>query len=230
MAIYVGVLGGIPGIAGHLVIASIMSAPAALAISKVMVPETGTPVTEGTVEADLERLDVNGLDALSRGTLEGLQLTLNIAAMLIVFVGVIAMVNFCFGVVGGLFGLELSLEGVLGWLFSPMAFLMGVPWEDCLIVGRLLGEKMVLTELIAFFHLSEMVQAGDVLQPRSQIIASYALCGFANFASIGIQIGGIGGLAPERRADLARIGMRAMLGGTLAAMMTGNVAGVMLGG
>ncbi|MEE2779095.1 MAG: nucleoside transporter C-terminal domain-containing protein [Myxococcota bacterium] len=230
MAIYVGVLGGIPGIAGHLVIASIMSAPAALAISKLMVPETEASLTQGSIQVNMGGDDVNGLDALSRGTLEGLQLALNIAAMLVVFVAMIAMVNGFLSLVGGLVGLELTLEGILGWIFSPVAFLMGVPWQDCAVVGQLLGEKLVLTELIAFFHLSEIINGGGELTPRSQVIASYALCGFANFASIGIQIGGIGGIAPERRGDLARIGLRAMIGGTLAAMMTGTVAGIMYTG
>ncbi|MEC9070830.1 MAG: nucleoside transporter C-terminal domain-containing protein, partial [Myxococcota bacterium] len=230
MAIYVGVLGGIPGIAGHLVIASIMSAPAALAISKLMVPETEASLTQGSIQVNMGGDDVNGLDALSRGTLEGLQLALNIAAMLVVFVAMIAMVNGFLSLVGGLVGLELTLEGILGWIFSPVAFLMGVPWQDCAVVGQLLGEKLVLTELIAFFHLSEIINGGGELTARSQVIASYALCGFANFASIGIQIGGIGGIAPERRGDLARIGLRAMIGGTLAAMMTGTVAGIMYTG
>ena len=228
MALYVQVLGSIEGIAGHLVMASIMSAPAALAISKVMVPETGHSMTAGQVEAHYERLDVNGLDALSRGTLDGLRLALNIGAMLIVFVAMIALVNSLLGWAGSWFDLELSLQGVLGWLFSPIAFLMGVPWDESTVVGRLLGEKLVLTELIAFFSLAELQSSPETaLSPRSSVIASYALCGFANFASIGIQIGGIGGIAPGRRADLARLGFRAMIGGTLAAMMTGAVAGLM---
>ena len=171
--------------------------------------------------AEVSQLPMGWLNAVA---------ALNIAAMLVVFVGMIAMVNGFLAMVGGALGFDLTLQGILGWLFSPVAFLMGVPWEDCAIVGQLLGEKLVLTELIAFFHLSEIVNAGGQLTERSQVIASYALCGFANFASIGIQIGGIGGIAPERRADLARIGLRAMIGGTLAAMMTGTVAGIMYTG
>ncbi|MCB9729944.1 MAG: NupC/NupG family nucleoside CNT transporter [Deltaproteobacteria bacterium] len=227
MAIYVGVLGHIPGIAGHLVIASIMSAPAALAVAKVMVPETGVPATMGRTEMRLERPDVNGIDALSRGTLEGLQLALNIGAMLLVFVAVIAMVNAMLGFLGSLVGLDLTLQALFGWLFSPLALLMGIPWSEARVVGTLLGEKIVLTELIAFLHLGELQSSAAALSPRSAVITSYALCGFANFASIGIQIGGIGGIAPERRHDLARLGLRAMIGGTLAAMMTGAVAGLM---
>lgn len=228
MAIYVGVLGHIPGIAGHLVIASLMSAPAALAIAKVMVPETEQSQTLGEVSLHFEQMDVNGIDALSRGALDGLRLALNIAAMLVVFVAVIAMLNGILGGVGGLLGFEdLSLQLIFSYVFAPFAWLMGIPWEEASIVGTLLGEKIVLTELIAFFHLSEIQQTAEALSPRSAVITSYALCGFANFASIGIQIGGIGGIAPERRHDLARLGLRAMIGGTIAAMMTGAVAGLL---
>jgi CNT family concentrative nucleoside transporter len=230
MAIYVGVLGHIPGIAGHLVTASLMSAPAALAIAKLMVPETEIPRTMGKTDLRLERLDVNGIDALARGTLEGLQLALNIGAMLLVFVAVIAMVNAILGFFGSLVGLTLTLQGVFGWVFSPLALLMGIPWSEARTVGTLLGEKLVLTELIAYLHLGELQGTAQALSPRSAIITSYALCGFANFASIGIQLGGIGGMAPSRRHDLARLGLRAMIGGTLAAMMTGAVAGIMYSG
>jgi len=248
MAIYVGFLSDVPGIAGHLVTASIISAPAALAIAKLMVPETGQPVTLGAVEISHDKLDINGIDAISRGTLEGLRLALNIGAMLIVFVAIIAMVNGVLGLVGDLAAPDgvtscsvelneciterryypLSLQGICGYLFFPLALLMGIPWEEAMTVGTLLGEKVILTELIAFSHLRDIQLAGDVLSERSAIIASYALCGFANFASIGIQIGGIGGIAPERRSDLARLGFRAMIGGTIAAMMTGGVAGVLI--
>jgi concentrative nucleoside transporter, CNT family len=228
MAIYVGFLSDVPGIAGHLVTASIISAPAALAIAKVMVPETEVPVTSGEVELSYEKLDINGIDAISRGTLEGLRLALNIGAMLIVFVAIIAMVNGILGMLGGLVGWELSLQGLCGYLFFPLALLMGIPWEEAMTVGTLLGEKIILTELIAFTHLREIQMGAEALSERSAIISSYALCGFANFASIGIQIGGIGGIAPERRSDLARLGFRAMVGGTIAAMMTGAVAGVLL--
>jgi CNT family concentrative nucleoside transporter len=228
MAIYVGFLGHVPGIAGHLVTASIISAPAALAIAKVMVPETGKPVTMGDIEIKLDRLDVNGLDALSRGTLDGLRLALNIGAMLIVFVAMIAFANGLLGALGGLVGLELTLEGLCGYVFMPMALLMGIPWEEATTVGMLLGEKLILTELIAFDHLGRIQQSAAPLSERSAIIISYALCGFANFASIGIQIGGIGGIAPKRRSDLARLGLRAMIGGTLATMMTGTVVGLLI--
>lgn len=231
MAMYVGFLGdSIPGIAGHLVTASLMSAPAALAVAKVMVPETGQPMTVGEVKLEVERVDVNGIDALSRGAIDGLQLAANIAAMLLVFVAAIAMVNALLGGVGDLLGVDLSLQSLLGKLFAPFAFLMGIPWHEATRVGTLLGEKMVLTELIAYMHLGDMQHTAQALSERSAVITSYALCGFANFASIGIQIGGIGGMAPGRRHDLARLGLRAMLGGTLAAMMTGAVAGLLYTG
>ena len=227
MAVYVGVLGHIDGIAGHLVVASLMSAPAALAVSKVMLPETHASETMGAINVNFERIDINGIEALTRGALDGLKLALNIAAMLIVFVAVIAMVNAMLGTVGEIIGFDLSLQLIGGWLFAPFAFMMGVPWHEATTVGMLLGEKIVLTELIAFFHLSEIQATAEALSPRSAVIASYALCGFANFASIGIQIGGIGGIAPERQPDLARLGVRAMIGGTIAAMMTGCVAGLL---
>lgn len=229
MAIYVSLV-PIEGIAGHLVAASIMSAPAALALAKLLYPETGAPVSIAEVAPDEEKLDVNGLDALSRGTLDGLKLFLNILAMLLVFFAVVQMVNAILGGVGDLFGFDLSLELVLGWLLSPLAWLMGVPWDEAHTVGALIGQKITLTELLAYIEFGNiqngLVEGVAPLSERTATITSYALCGFANFASIGIQIGGISGIAPERRGDLARLAMRAMIGGTLAAMMTGAVAGL----
>ena len=228
LALYVGMLGHIDGIAGHLVTASLMSAPAALVIAKVLFPENGEPVTRGHVEYEVEKIDVNGIDALTRGTLEGLKLFWNIAAMLLVFVAVVAMLNAIIGGIGGLFGLDISLELILGYLFAPFAYLMGIPASEAQAVGMLLGKKLVLTELVAFGDLATMQKSTVMaLSDRTAVIASYALCGFANFASIGIQIGGIGGIAPERRGDLAKLGVKAMIGGTLAAMMTGAVAGLL---
>ncbi len=228
MAIYVALV-PLDGVAGHLVTASILSAPAALAIAKLLYPETGQPVTSGAVEIPDERPDVNGLDALSRGTLEGLGLFLNIVAMLLVFYAMVQMLNAGLGAIGDLFEIELSLELILGYLFAPFAWLMGIPWEEAVRCGMLLGKKITLTELFAFIDFGAMQAGADALSERSAIIMSYALCGFANFASVGIQIGGIGGIAPERRGDLARLGLRAMVGGTLAAMMTGTVAGLFIG-
>ncbi|PKN59122.1 MAG: NupC/NupG family nucleoside CNT transporter [Deltaproteobacteria bacterium HGW-Deltaproteobacteria-14] len=225
MAIYVAIV-PIPGIAGHLVTASILSAPAALAVSKLMYPETGQPATLGKVQIDVERLDVNGIDALSRGTLEGLRLFLNIVAMLLVFYAMVMLINAILGAVGGIFDIELSLEIILGYVFAPFALLMGIPWDEAITAGMLLGKKITLTELFAYLDFGQLQASANALSERSAIIMSYALCGFANFASIGIQIGGIGGIAPERRGDLARLGLRAMIGGTLAAMMTGAVAGL----
>ena len=230
MAAYVGFLQDIPGIAGHLVAASIMSAPASLAIAKIMVPEDGSVVHDpDALNVSGARVDQNMLEAAARGATDGLKLALNVAAMLIAFVGLIAMVDWMIGWMV-VTGEPLSLSRILGWLFSPIAFAMGVPWSEATIVGGLLGEKLVLTELIAYVHLGEMMSATEpVLSQRSAIIASYALCGFANFASIGIQLGGIGGIAPERMGDLASLSIRALIGGSLAAFMTGTVAGVLIG-
>lgn len=231
MGAYVKFLEGVPNIAGHLVMASIMSAPAALAIAKVMVPETGRPVTAGTIQVEFEKTATNFIEAAANGAAEGMKLALNVAAMLIAIVGLVAMFDWMVGLipVAGMLGEPLSMSLMLGWIFAPIAFIMGVPWSECLVVGRLLGEKIVLTEFVAYINLGNIIHA-DVPQisERSAVIASYALCGFANFASIGIQLGGIGGIAPERMGDLASLGFRAMFAGVIAACMTGAVAGMML--
>lgn len=229
LAAYVGFLHkSIPDIAGHLVMASIMSAPAALAVAKVLLPETALSPTAAGAELHVERPDINVIEALARGATEGLTLAVNVAAMLVAFVAMIALANFLLGALGNVVGVGLSMEGILGALFAPIAWTMGVPWEEAYTVGRLLGEKIVLTELIAYVHLADNLKSADPLSYRSAVICSYALCGFANFASIGIQIGGIGGIAPGRRTDLARLGLLAMVGGTIAAMMTATVAGIIL--
>jgi len=227
MAIYVAVV-PLEGIAGHLVTASLMSAPAALAIAKLLYPETEHRLEGGVDMSIAVSTDANGIDALTRGTLEGLQLFLNILAMLLVFVAMVALVNSILAAIGDLFDIQLSMQGILGWAFAPFAWLMGIPWEEAPTVGMLLGEKIVLTELVAFIDFGTLQEGAGALSERSAFITSYALCGFANFASIGIQIGGIAAMAPERRSDLARLGFRAMLGGTVAAMMTGTVAGLFL--
>lgn len=228
MAAYVSFLKDIPGIAGHLVTASLLSAPASLAISKLMFPETEVSATAGGVALSTERDTRNMLEAAANGATEGAKLAINVAAMLIAFVGLIAAADFVLGFIPYA-GAPLSLSRILGWVFSPLAFLMGVPWNEAALVGRLLGEKLVLTEFIAYMHLSELIKGDNaVLSERSSIIASYALCGFANFASIGIQLGGIGGIAPKRLPELAAISLRAMIGGSLAAFMTANIAGVLL--
>jgi concentrative nucleoside transporter, CNT family len=229
MAAYVGFLRDIPGIAGHLVTASILSAPAALAVSKIMVPEDGEPATRGSVALRIEKLDRNVLEAAARGATEGVRLVLNVGGMLIAFVGLIAMADWALALVP-LAGEPLTLSRILGWLFAPIALMMGIPWAEALAVGTLLGEKLVLTEFIAYIHLSEMIAAPEArISQRSAIIASYALCGFANFASIGIQLGGMGGIAPTRMGDLADLALRAMVGGSLAAFMTATVVGALLG-
>ncbi|PAB59165.1 NupC/NupG family nucleoside CNT transporter [Anaeromicrobium sediminis] len=214
--------------AGHLIAASIMSAPASLIISKIIVPETETPVTKGSVKMELEQLDSNIIDAAARGTSEGLQLALNVGAMLLSFIALVAVVNALVGWFGGLLGMDyLSLEWLLGRLFYPLALVMGVPSVDALQAASLLGQKIVINEFFAYANLSTLISEG-ALQPRTVIILTYALCGFANFSSIGIQIGGIGPLAPERRSDLAKLGMKSLIGGSLAAFMTATVAGILV--
>lgn len=229
MAAYVGFLEeSIPTIAGHLVAASIMSAPAALAISKVLYPMPKDAVGIEEIDLSVEKPYRNVIEAAAMGASEGMKLVLNVLAMLIAFVGLIALFNFLFGfiVIGGE---PLTIQGILGYVFAPLAFCMGIPWEEAGLVGELLGEKLVLTEFIAYIHLGEMMaQEGSILSERSGVIASYALCGFANFASIGIQIGGIGGIAPDRIPELSSMGLRAMIGGTLAAFMTATIAGVLI--
>jgi CNT family concentrative nucleoside transporter len=205
--------------AQHLLAAVLMTAPGTLMMAKLMVPETEVPETLGTVRLQAERTSVNIIDAAGRGTTDGLSLALNVAAMLISFLALIALTNALLGLVG------LSLERIFGFVLAPLAWSMGVPWRDAATVGNLLGTRMVLNEFVAYAQLGGM-QA--TLDPRSFTIATFALCGFANLSSIGIQIGGIGALAPERRPDLAALGMRAMIAGTLANFITASIAGVLL--
>ncbi|MCA9647741.1 MAG: NupC/NupG family nucleoside CNT transporter [Myxococcales bacterium] len=228
MAAYVGFLRDLPGIAGHLVTASILSAPAAIAVSKLMVPETEEPETLESLDLAAKSPHSNVLEAAATGAADGAKLAINVGAMLIAFVGLVAMVDFGLSNIT-VAGEVLSLSRILGWLFSPFAFIMGVPWNEAPAVGRLLGEKLVLTEFLAYIHLGDLVSKSPaVLSERSAVIASYALCGFANFASIGIQLGGIGGIAPKRMPDLASLGFKTMVGGSLAAFMTACVAGALL--
>jgi len=213
--------------AGHLLTASIMSAPAALLIAKIMLPEAETSETVAGASAATERDTVNGLDAMCRGASDGMKLSINVMAMLIAFTAFVALVNYLLSLVVGVVGWETDkpLQAILGYVNWPFAFLMGVPAQDCLTVGQAMGERIVLNEFIGYLTLSG---AAETLQPRSFTIATYALCGFANFASIAIQIGGISALVPERRADLAKLGLRAMLGGVLASYTTATVAGIVL--
>jgi concentrative nucleoside transporter, CNT family len=205
--------------AKHLLTAVIMTAPGTIMMAKMFVPETEVPKTMGSVRLEVERTDVNVIDAAGRGTAEGLHLALNVGAMLISFLALIALVNALLGIV------HLSLGQIFGWVFAPVAWSMGVPWRDAPTIGNLLGTRMALNEFVAYSQLGPLKAT---LDPKSFTIATFALCGFANFSSIGMQIGGIGGLAPNRRHDLARLGLRAMLAGTLANFMTATIAGFLL--
>jgi CNT family concentrative nucleoside transporter len=206
--------------AKHLLTAVIMTAPGTLMMAKMFVPETDTPKTMGTVKLVVDQTDVNVIDAAGRGTGEGLHLALNVGAMLISFLALVALLNAILGLA------HLSMQQILGWLFAPVAWSMGVPWRDARVIGNLLGTRMVLNEFVAYSQLGPLKAS---LDPKSFTIATFALCGFANFSSIGIQIGGIGALAPNRRHDLARLGLRAMFAGTLANFMTATIAGFLLG-
>jgi len=221
MAAYVGM--GID--AGHLMTASLMAAPGSLVIAKIMVPETEVSLTKGTVRVEIPRQDVNVLDAACRGASDGVRLALNVAGMLIAFYGLVAGLNWSLSLLGNLGSEPLSLERMLSWIFTPMAAVLGVPWQDASQVGALLGKKIVLNEMLAY---QDLLALRSSLSPRSFTIATYALCGFANFASVAIQIGGVGGLAPSRRKDFAQLGLRAMIGGALATFMTAAIAGLLI--
>ncbi|MGJ7902648.1 NupC/NupG family nucleoside CNT transporter [Lysobacter sp. 1R34A] len=241
LAAYVGMLGaGDPDAqafyAKHLLAASIMAAPATLVIAKILVPETGEPLTRGTVKMEVEKNTANIIDAAAAGAGDGLRLALNIGAMLLAFIALIALVNAPLTWLGEQTGLAAAigkptdLSTLLGFLLAPIAWVIGTPWADANVVGGLIGEKVVLNEFVAYTHLADIVNgkvAGVALSDEGRLIATYALCGFANFSSIAIQIGGIGGLAPERRQDLARFGLRAVLGGSIATFMTATIAGVL---
>jgi concentrative nucleoside transporter, CNT family len=212
--------------ARHLLTAVIMTAPGTIMMAKLFEPETERPETYGNVKLDIPKTDVNVVDAAARGTGEGLHLMLNVIAMLISFIALVALVNGGFGLVHSYVSwFPSNLQTVLGWIFRPIAWVMGVSWQDSETVGSLLGTRMVLNEFIAYAQLGTLK---DTLDPRSFIIASFALAGFANFSSVGIQLGGIGALAPTRKGDLARLGFRAMLAGTLANFLSATIAGILL--
>ena len=221
MALYVSWLNNIPDIAGHLLAASVMSAPAALMIAKIIYPETEKPETITSNNIIMKSEDTNAMDAIGRGATDGLKLAANVAAMLIAFISIVAMVNFILEFA------NTSLQEVLGIIFKPIAWTMGIPWAEAKIVGTLMGEKIVLTELIAFGDLTDYIE-NNLISERSSIIASYALCGFANFGSIGIQLGGIGSMAPNRRSDLSNLVVKAMIGGALASWTTASIAGILI--
>ena len=241
LAAYVGMLGGGDPVAQafyakHLLAASIMAAPATLVVAKILIPETGTPLTRGTVKMEVEKTASNVIDAAASGAGDGLRLALNIGAMLLAFIALIALLNWpltWLGEVTGVaaaIGKPTNLATIFGYLLAPIAWVIGVPWQDATTVGSLIGQKIVINEFVAYLQLADIVNgkvAGVMLTDQGRLIATYALCGFANFSSIAIQIGGIGGLAPERRKDLARLGLRAVLGGSIATFMTATIAGVL---
>ncbi|HCT27687.1 TPA: NupC/NupG family nucleoside CNT transporter [Stenotrophomonas maltophilia] len=241
LAAYVGMLGGGDPAqqafyAKHLLAASIMAAPATLVVAKLLIPETGTPLTRGTVKMEVEKTSSNIIDAAAAGAGDGLKLALNIGAMLLAFIALIALLNAPLTWIGDVTGLAAAigkptnLSTIFGYVLAPIAWVIGTPWADATTVGSLIGQKVVINEFVAYTELSQIVNgqvAGVSLSEEGRLIATYALCGFANFSSIAIQIGGIGGLAPERRHDLAKFGLRAVLGGTIATFMTATIAGVL---
>ena len=212
--------------AEHLLGASLMAAPAALVLAKILIPEIGEPETGGTVQVPVEKTSKNLIDAAANGAGDGLKLALNVGAMLLAFLALIAMANAILGWGGGLFGLDLTFEKLLGWALAPLAWLIGVPWADAVNFGSLIGIKVVANEFVAYQQLATAIGA-EALSPKTVIMGTFALCGFANFSSIAIQIGGIGPLAPSRKSELAQLGMKAVLAGTLANMMTATIAGVL---
>lgn len=245
LAVYVSMLQGfVPNIAGHLLTASVLSAPAAIMIAKLMIPETGQPESaEGVPKEMTEKIDSNVIEAAARGATDGMYLAFNVAAMLLAFIALIFMVDSILTMIGGWIGFDtwgaglvadalkqdgkanLTLSVIFSWFFAPVAFIMGVPWAETGAAGALLGEKIAINEFVAYLHLS---QIGGELSERTVIILSYALCGFANFASIAIQVGGIGAMAPERRGDLAKLGVKSIIGGSIAAFITACVANIFI--
>lgn len=230
MAAYVGMLRGyFPDIAGHLLTASVMNATAGLILSKMILPETGTPETRGTLHVAVEKQEANVIDAAASGAAIGVQLAINVAAMLMAFVALVALLNFGVSWVGGLAGHpEITMQWLLGKALTPLTVLMGVPLADAGTVGAFIGEKTVLNEFVAYADFAKQLGSGLVMSPKAAIMTTYCLLGFANFSSIAIQIGGIGGLAPHRRSDLSRLGLRAMIAGNLAAFMSAAIAGMLI--
>jgi len=231
MAAYVGILKDyLPNIAGHLLSASIMSAPAALVMAKIIIPETQEPKTRGIVKMDVKITDANIIDAAANGATTGMTLALNVAACLVAFMALLSLANYITGHIGSLINYpQLTIEKIFSWLFYPLAWIMGVPSADLLNVANWMGQKTVLNEFVAYFNMASFLKDNPhAISERSIIIASYALCGFSNFLSIAIQIGGIGGIAPNRRHDLAKLGLYAVLAGSLACFMTAAIAGILI--
>ena len=222
LAAYVGM--GID--AGHLLAASVMAAPSALVCAKLLIPETEESKTSGMVKLDETKTTSNAIDAIATGAADGLRLALNVGAMLLAFISIMAMFNAILIALGGAVGIEnFSLERILGWIFSPFAFLIGIPWAEATIVGKMLGKKLIINEFVAY---TDLVQSRELLSSRSFAITTYALCGFSNFSSIGIQVGGISALEPSLKKKLASLGFKALLGGTISCMLTACVAGIFL--
>ncbi|MGM0458855.1 MAG: NupC/NupG family nucleoside CNT transporter [Bacteroidota bacterium] len=246
MAVYIQMLGDSYAVANDVSIefarqlfaeqllgASIMAAPGALVIAKIFYPEDKTPETMGDIETNVEQNDENGIDAAASGATEGLKLALNVGAMLLAFIAIIAMINSFLSWFGEATMLtsvidieDFTLETILGWAFAPVALLIGIPWEDVLATGSLMGIKIVSTEFIAYLGLLELIEQ-DTINPKTIAMATFALCGFANFASIAIQIGGIGGLAPGRKAELAEFGIKAVIAGSIVNLMNAAIAGIL---
>lgn len=212
--------------AGHLLTASVISAPAALMMAKILLPEKEESPTRDGATAQIEKTSVNGIDALCTGAADGMKLSINVMAMLIAFVATVALLNHFLAVALGWFGADIAkpLQLLLGWIQAPFAWLMGIPASECVPAGAILGERIVLNEFVGYLSLS---QQSETLSPESKVTLTYALCGFANFSSIAIQIGGIGALAETRRADLARLGLRAMVAGLLACYCTACIASLL---
>ncbi len=222
MVLYASILGNvIPDVLGHILVASIISAPAAITVAKIMIPET-QPLTPGKlVDSDNA---ASSMDAVTKGTVQGVQLLINIVAMLIVLVGLVYLVDLLFGVLPDLMGDPLSLKRILGWIMGPVAWLMGIPWSEAPVAGALMGTKTVLNEFVAYLELSRLPR--EVLSQESRVILIYAMCGFANPGSLGIMIGGMGTMAPERRGEIVSLGFRSIVAGTMATCMTGAVVGI----
>jgi len=250
MAAYIQILGsaysikyGVPLVeaqqmfATQLLGASVMAAPAGVVISKIILPETGEPKTKGTVKVDVEKDASNILEAAANGAGAGLKLALNVGAMLLAFIAFIALINYVLNGIGDIFNLNESLKTIygqplsfqllLGWIFQFVAFGIGVPWQDALNFGSLLGTKIVVNEFVAYTDMGTMIEAGKVLNPKTILMATYALCGFANFSSIAIQIGGLGPLAPNKKSEIASLGIKAVIGGAMATLMTATLAGLL---
>lgn len=224
MVLYAGIVSAaVPDAMGHILTASIISAPAAVMISKIIVPETGS-LTSGELKAPEEAS--GAMDAVTKGTFQGVQLLINIVAMLIVLVALVHLINLMLGVLPDIGGKPLTLQKMLGVIMAPVVWLMGIPWSEAMQAGELMGTKTVLNEFIAYLELSRLTDAA--LSPRSKLIMMYAMCGFANPGSLGIMIGGMGGMAPERREEIVALGLKSIIGGTMAACMTGTIAGIVL--